>query len=106
MPPSPTGRNSRDVPDLVPDLVPDGGLGGAVRAPPRSVSLGSLRGRGRELFVALVMIATLFSRAEARSEKHVSWDMKKVFPTAVRFLRIDEHAAIVEKDAEAGYVLF
>src|SRR5262245_30280840 len=59
----------------------------------------------RSLLLIIGFVAAA-QTAEARSEKAVGWDMKKVFPTAVRFLRIDEHAAIVEKDAEAGYVLF
>ncbi|MBA3462824.1 MAG: hypothetical protein H0T46_22905, partial [Deltaproteobacteria bacterium] len=28
------------------------------------------------------------------------------WPTAVRFLRVDERLKVIEKDAEAGYVLF
>jgi hypothetical protein len=44
--------------------------------------------------------------AHARSEKTVTWDLATVYPTAVRFLRIDAGVTIVEKDAEAGYVLF
>jgi hypothetical protein len=44
--------------------------------------------------------------AHARSERSVTWDLATVYPTAVRFLRIDAGVTIVEKDAEAGYVLF
>ena len=59
----------------------------------------------RSLLLVIGFVAAA-ATAEARSEKAVGWDMRKVFPTAVRFLRIDERATIVEKDAEAGYVLF
>ncbi|MCA9679408.1 MAG: hypothetical protein H6709_18915 [Kofleriaceae bacterium] len=44
--------------------------------------------------------------AEAKTERTVRWDLARVFPAAIRFLRVDEHVTIVEKDAEAGYVLF
>ena len=58
--------------------------------------------------IACTIAAALLAPAvaEARSEKVVGWELTRVFPTAVRFLRIDEGVAIVEKDAEAGYVLF
>ncbi|HVV88013.1 MAG TPA: hypothetical protein VHE35_33460 [Kofleriaceae bacterium] len=44
--------------------------------------------------------------AWARSDRVVVYAPAKVFPTAVRFLRIDVGARIVEKDADAGYVMF
>jgi hypothetical protein len=58
--------------------------------------------------IACIIAAALLAPAvaEARSEKVVAWELTRVFPTAVRFLRIDEGVVIVEKDAEAGYVLF
>ncbi len=59
---------------------------------------------------AVLLAATLLvggaPPADARSEKSVTWELARVFPTAVRFLRVDEGVTIVEKDAEAGYVLF
>lgn len=42
----------------------------------------------------------------AKTEKTVAHPAARVFPAAVRFLRIDERLAVVEKDPEAGYVLF
>ena len=59
----------------------------------------------RLLICGLLRVA-LTAIADARSEKTVGWTADKVFPTAVRFLRVDEGVTIVEKDAEAGYVMF
>jgi len=44
--------------------------------------------------------------AGAVSDRTVKWSAAKIFPSAVRFLRIDEGVTITEKDQEAGYVLF
>lgn len=44
--------------------------------------------------------------ADARSEKSLAYPRSEAWATAVRFLRIDEHLKIIEKDADAGYVLF
>lgn len=44
--------------------------------------------------------------AGAKATRLASWEFSRVWPTAVRFLRVDEGFALVEKDAEAGYVLF
>lgn len=42
----------------------------------------------------------------AKATRLASWEFSRVWPTAVRFLRVDEGYTLVEKDAEAGYVLF
>jgi hypothetical protein len=63
----------------------------------------------RRVLSAVLVTAALAlapAGADARSEKVVGWTAARVFPTAVRFLRVDEGVTIVEKDAEAGYVLF
>lgn len=44
--------------------------------------------------------------AEARSQLTFAYPVDKVFAASVRFLRVDEDATIVEKDAESGYVIF
>ena len=44
--------------------------------------------------------------AAAQTERTYDYPAGKVFPTAVRFLRVNERVAITEKDAEALYVLF
>ncbi len=50
------------------------------------------------------MLAT--SLATARSEKTLAYPRDQVWPTAVRFLVVDERVKVLEKDADAGYVLF
>jgi hypothetical protein len=54
---------------------------------------------------ALVLLA-LPAPALARSERTVGHSLKKVWPTAVRFLRVDEKLDLIDKDADAGYVVF
>jgi hypothetical protein len=44
--------------------------------------------------------------AEARSEKTLAYPRDQAWPAAVRFVRVDAHLKIVEKDADAGYVIF
>lgn len=44
--------------------------------------------------------------AAARSEKTIGYEAAKVWPTAVRYLRVDAGVKITEKDADAGYVMF
>jgi hypothetical protein len=58
------------------------------------------------LLICGLLLVALTAIADARSEKTVGWTADKVFPTAVRFLRVDEGVKITEKDPEAGYVLF
>lgn len=59
----------------------------------------------RWLLASVLLLATA-APAAARSEKTLAYPPTAVWPTAVRFLRVDERVKIVEKDAEAGYVLF
>jgi len=56
--------------------------------------------------LAILALVLASSPAWARSEKTEPFTPAEVFPTAVRFLRIDAGVKIVEKDADAGYVLF
>jgi hypothetical protein len=59
------------------------------------------------LILLLVLTGILAaSDAQAKSTRKVSHAYDRVWPTAVRFLRIDEGLKIVEKDADTGYVLF
>lgn len=44
--------------------------------------------------------------ADARSEKTLAYPREQAWPAAVRFLAVDERLKLVEKDADAGYVLF
>ena len=61
----------------------------------------------RALALALVFaLVGVSAPAFARSERTEPFDAARVFPAAVRFLRIDAGVKIVEKDADSGYVLF
>lgn len=51
-------------------------------------------------------LATAAAPAWARSEKTLAYPREQAWPTAVRFLVVDEHVKITEKDADAGYVTF
>ena len=58
------------------------------------------------LALALALAAAVAAPAWARSEKTLAYQRAEVWPAAVRFLVVDEHVKVTEKDAEAGYVLF
>lgn len=58
----------------------------------------------RRLIFALVLAAS--APAWARSEKMLAYPRDQAWPAAVRFIRVDEHLKLIEKDADAGYVLF
>jgi hypothetical protein len=55
-------------------------------------------------WIACVLCAA--SVAEARSEKTLAYPRDQAWAAAVRFVRVDEQLKIIEKDADAGYVLF
>ncbi len=57
------------------------------------------------LCIALLW-ASLPSNAQAQNKRQFSYEFKKVWPTVVRFIRIDEGLKITEKDVETGYVVF
>ncbi len=59
----------------------------------------------RRFAIAAALLASS-SVADARSEKTLAYPRDQAWPTAVRFVRVDEHLKIVEKDSDAGYVLF
>ena len=57
-------------------------------------------------WLVLAAIIATASTAWARAEKTLAYTREAVWPAAVRFIRVDERLKIVEKDADAGYVLF
>jgi len=61
---------------------------------------------GLSLASALCGLAMVPDPAWARSERTLAYPRDQVWSTAVRFLAVDEHAKITEKDADAGYVTF
>lgn len=54
----------------------------------------------------LLVVMLLCGTAAARSEKVLAYQRADAWPTAVRFLRVDARLKVIEKDADAGYVLF
>lgn len=58
---------------------------------------------------AVLTVACLFTGlplAHARSIETIPYPIADVWPSAVRFLRIDRNCVIREKDDAAGYILF
>lgn len=58
------------------------------------------------LIAALAWIAVAEAPAAARSDKTLAYPRDQAWPTAVRFLVVNERVKINEKDADAGYVVF
>jgi hypothetical protein len=58
------------------------------------------------LISAVVAVSIAAPGAFAKSEKLASYSYDEVWPTAVRFLRVDEGFEITEKARDEGYVLF
>ena len=59
----------------------------------------------RRLLLCLLLASPV--PAAARSEgRTLTYARDHVWPTAVRFLVVDEKAKVIDKDADAGYVLF
>jgi hypothetical protein len=57
----------------------------------------------RCLVLAILLSA---STAWGRAEKTLAYQRDAAWPAAVRFIRVDEGLKIIEKDGDAGYVLF
>ena len=55
------------------------------------------------LVLALLLTTSI---AWARAEKTLAYQRDAAWPAAVRFIRVDEKLKIIEKDADAGYLLF
>jgi hypothetical protein len=64
-----------------------------------------LRGASATLALA-VALGGAASSAQARTLAMVSYPIGDVWPTTIRFLRVDQGYPIKEKDEPAGYVLF
>lgn len=56
--------------------------------------------------VVVVGLLAISGPAAGRSEKTFAYERDAVWPTAVRFLIVDEKLKVTEKDAETGYALF
>ncbi|HEY1559026.1 MAG TPA: hypothetical protein VGF94_29595 [Kofleriaceae bacterium] len=55
------------------------------------------------LVLALLAVSVV---ADARSEKTLAYTRDQAWPTAIRFIRLDARFKVIEKDADAGYILF
>ncbi len=60
----------------------------------------------RRPLASLLFVAAVSTTALARSEKTLAYTRDAVWPAAVRFLVVDEHVKVTDKDPDAGYVLF
>lgn len=60
----------------------------------------------RRLLASLVVMVLATGLAAARSEKTLAYPRDQVWPAAIRFLVVDERVKVIEKDPDAGYVLF
>ena len=59
------------------------------------------------LAIPVFVVSVLWcAPAQAKSSRKLSYSYEQIWPTAVRFLRIDEGLKILEKDVDTGYVLF
>ena len=64
------------------------------------------RSRRVALALSLVGMMLVVGAALARSSSALPYPFEEVWPTAIRFLRVDRGATLREKDSESGYVLF
>ena len=60
----------------------------------------------RRLCLALALLLTGAQPALAKAQRDFGYAAEQLWPTLLRFLRVDERVKILEKDADAGYVLF
>jgi hypothetical protein len=60
----------------------------------------------RRLLPSALLLCLSAGTAMARAEKTLAYQRDQVWAPVVRFVRVDEQLKIVEKDAEAGYVMF
>jgi hypothetical protein len=56
-------------------------------------------------WICLLLVLAI-NTAEARSEKTLAYPRDQAWAAAVRFLVVDEHVKVTDKDEGAGYVLF
>ncbi len=58
------------------------------------------------LTLAIVTLSIGFSVAFAKSSRAMRYTYDQLWPTCVRFLRVDQGYPITEKDKDAGYIIF
>jgi hypothetical protein len=79
-----------------------------IRAPACGLGLGLLLGLfgGAPTSSAEVAGAAAVRLVRLTHERVLSYPMEHVWPTALRLLRVDRGYTVVDRDAEAGYILF
>jgi hypothetical protein len=66
----------------------------------------TVKGKTWPILVALGGLLLAIGSARARSTSALPYPFEEVWPTAIRYLRVDRAATLREKDPESGYVLF
>lgn len=69
-------------------------------------TIASVRRTLSSWLAAIALTVGVGGVAAARSDKTFAYPREAVWPTAVRFLVVDEKLKITERDAEAGYAIF
>jgi len=64
--------------------------------------LSERRARSTAIARVVAVIAALAGPAWARSDRTLAYRRDQAWPAAVRFLVVDEHAKVTDKDADAG----
>src|SRR4051812_3719361 len=71
------------------------------RRAPRA-TIDRVRPLTRRLLTSTLWLVLAVAPVAARSEKTLAYPRDQVWPTAVRFLVVDERVKVLEKDADAG----
>ena len=58
------------------------------------------------LALALCLLCSVASTAEARKQRELPYAFAQVWSTALRLVRVDLKLPVTDRDAEGGYVLF
>lgn len=58
------------------------------------------------ILIGFLFLASLSQPAAARIDKKVTYTESVVWRCAIRFIRVDQHFKIIEKDKDSGYLLF
>ena len=56
--------------------------------------------------LALVVVLSIASNADARAQTDLPYSVNEAFSTALRFVRVDRGCKIVDKDPDAAFVAF
>jgi hypothetical protein len=71
-----------------------------------AATIRSMRSRLASLVLAVATICAGAAPAAARSERTLAYPREQAWPAAVRFLVVDERLKVIDKDGDAGYVVF